>query len=110
MKQFKYDEFYRIVLDMVCCPSNYSLDEFAQSKILNIINTEYEEQTDDIEYLNDLVNYYMRFNGLSYSRKYRTLFLNKISTYLNYIVKTSDFYIDEVDQFTLATTISNDNK
>lgn len=94
VKQFKYSEFKTILTMMIERSKLYQLDLFSLKKIRLILYTDYPEQIDDLEYLIDMVNYYIRKNKLFYQRSHRAAYLNIISRYLNEIL-TSEFYIDE---------------
>lgn len=75
-------------------PDLYQLNVSSMQKIYLILNTDYPEQIDDMEYLIDMINYYIKKNVLYYQRNHRTAYLNTISRYLNEILD-NEFYIDE---------------
>ncbi len=98
--QFLYAEYIRLLERVILNKSGfYHCSPETICILRHILYTEYPYQEDDIEYLMDMTNYYIRKSGYS-GRKSRF----PISKYLDLICK-DEFYIDayaESGQFQTA--------
>lgn len=88
MTYFKYCEFYRLLEKIVLNESGmYHCHADTIALLKQILYSDYEYQKDDIEYIMDMINYYMNDSG--YSGKKSRFPLCK---YLDLICQ-GDFYI-----------------
>lgn len=88
MHYFKYNEFVRLLERILLNKSGfYHLKDDTIAMLDQILHSCYEYQRDDIEYIMDMVNYYMNHTGYS-GKKSRF----PISKYLD-IICQGDFYI-----------------
>lgn len=91
--QFLYAEYLRLLKRVILNRSGfYHCRPETICTLRKIVYTDYPYQQDDLEYLMDMTNYYIRKSGYS-GRKSRF----PISKYLDMICK-DEFYIDEYER------------
>lgn len=96
LKQFKDFEFRKVLTQMIREPDKFKMSYSSVEIITLILNTDYLEKEDDLEYLLDMTNYYIKIHELLYNKHHRIEYLIIISGYLEQIINESIFYVTEV--------------
>lgn len=90
MKYYKYADFYRLLQKIIAdTTGTYHCAPLTLRFLKLILITEYPYKEEDIEYIMDMINFYMRKKNYTGPKK-----MFPISKYLDKICR-QDFYIDQ---------------